>query len=57
MNNFSNYDLYAEVNGRVDRLQNSVGFYTGEQQQAEKSTGNFLGFSATRSGSRGGGGY
>ena len=57
MNNFSNYDLYAEVNGRVDRLQNSVGFYTGEQQQAEVSTGNVVGFSATSSGSSGGGGY
>ena len=57
MNNFSNYDLYAEVNGRVDRLQNSVGFYTGEQQQATVSTGNVVGFSSTSSGSSGGGGY
>lgn len=57
LNNFTSYSVFAELKGRVDRLQNSVGFYTGEQQQATVSTGNVVGFSATSSGSSGGGGY
>jgi len=57
LNNFTSYSVFAELNGRVDRLQNSIGFYTGEQQQATVTTGNVVGFDATSSGSSGGGGY
>lgn len=57
LNNFTSYSVFAELNGRVDRLQNSVGFYTGEQQQVTLSTGNVVGSNVTSSGSSGGGGY